>query len=73
MAPDRTLWFNARTDSNGDVTGRFEYHQVGEGEAFTFNVSVTCLETYDGNRAKLGRLIEASKDPTIEALRASRR
>jgi len=64
---NRTLSFNARTDPNGYASGRFEYHQVVEGDAFTFNVSVTCLEIYDGNRAKLGGLIEVSNDPTIEA------
>ena len=63
---NRTLSFNARTDADGEVSGRFEYHQVVEGEAFTFNVSVTCFEVYDGSRAKIGGVIEVSNDPTVE-------
>jgi hypothetical protein len=62
---NRTLSFNARKYSDGTVDGRFEYHQVVEGEAFIFNVDVTCLNVYDGNRAKLGGIIEVSNDPTI--------
>ena len=62
---NRTLAFNARSDGDGNVSGRFEYHQVVEGQAFTFNVSVTCLKVYDGNRAKLGGVIEVSNDPTL--------
>ena len=64
---NRTLSFNARADEDGTVSGRFEYHQVVEGEAFVFSVSVTCLKVYDGNRAKLGGVIEVSNDPTLPA------
>jgi hypothetical protein len=64
---NRTLSFNARKYSDGTVAGRFEYHQVVEGAAFIFNVDVTCLNVYDGNRAKLGGIIEVSNDPTIPA------
>ena len=38
-----------------------------EGEAFKFNVDVTCLNVYDGNRAKLGGVITVSSDPTLPA------
>jgi len=62
---NRTLSFNARKYADGSVTGRFEYHQVVEGEAFDFNVDVTCLNIYDGNRAKIGGVIEVSNDPTL--------
>jgi hypothetical protein len=64
---NRTLAFNARKYPDGSVTGRFEYHQVVEGEAFKFNVNVTCLNVYDGNRAKIGGVIEVSNDPTLPA------
>jgi hypothetical protein len=64
---NRTLAFNARKYADGSVTGRFEYHQVVEGEAFKFNVDVTCLNVYDGNRAKIGGVIEVSNDPTLPA------
>jgi hypothetical protein len=64
---NRTLAFNARKAADGTVTGRFEYHQVVEGEAFKFNVDVTCFEVYDGNRAKIGGVIEVSNDPTLPA------
>jgi hypothetical protein len=62
---NRTLSFNARKDADGSVSGRFEYHQVVEGTAFIFNVAVTCLNVYDGNRAKIGGVIEVSNDPTL--------
>src|SRR5688572_4832861 len=62
---NRTLSFNAREYADGTVDGRFEYHQVVEGEAFIFTVDVTCLNVYDGNRAKLGGVVEVSNDPTI--------
>ena len=64
---NRTLSFNARTNAAGEVSGHFEYHQVVEGEAFIFNVSVTCFKVYDGNRAKIGGLIEVSNDPAFPA------
>lgn len=64
---NRTLSFNARKYEDGSVSGRFEYHQVVEGEAFVFNVAVTCLNVYDGNRAKIGGVIEVSNDPTLPA------
>jgi hypothetical protein len=64
---NRTLSFNARENADGSVGGQFEYHQVVEGEAFKFNVSVTCLNVYDGHRAKLGGVIEVSNDPTVPA------
>lgn len=62
---NRTLAFNARRYADGSATGRFEYHQVVEGEAFRFNVDVTCMNVYDGNRAKIGGVIRVSSDPTI--------
>ena len=62
---NRTLSFNARRHADGSASGRFEYHQVVEGTAFVFNVSVTCMAVYDGNRAKIGGLVELSNDPTI--------
>ena len=62
---NRTLSFNARKYEDGSVSGRFEYHQVVEGEAFVFNVDVTCFNVYDGNRAKIGGVIEVSNDPTL--------
>jgi hypothetical protein len=62
---NRTLSFNARKYDDGSVSGHFEYHQVVEGSAFKFNVAVTCLSVYDGNRAKLGGVIEVSGDPTL--------
>jgi hypothetical protein len=62
---NRTLSFNARKDADGSLSGRFEYHQVVEGEAFIFNVDVTCFNVYDGNRAKLGGVVKVSNDPTL--------
>jgi hypothetical protein len=62
---NRTLSFTATKTADGEVSGRFEYHQVVEGQAFVFNVAVTCFNVYDGNRAKLGGVIEVSNDPTL--------
>jgi hypothetical protein len=62
---NRTLAFNARRYADGSVSGHFEYHQVVEGDAFKFNVAVTCFRTYDGNRAKIGGVIQVSNDPTL--------
>jgi hypothetical protein len=62
---NRTLAFNARRYEDGSVTGRFEYQQVVEGDAFKFNVDVTCFVVYDGNRAKIGGVVEQSSDPTV--------
>jgi hypothetical protein len=67
VVENRTLSFNARKYEDGSVTGQFEYHQVVEGEAFKFNVDVTCLNVYDGNRAKLGGVVTVSSDPTLPA------
>lgn len=60
-----TLSFNVRKLADGSVSGQFEYHQVVEGEAFRFNVNATCLNIYDGNRAKMGGVITVSNDPTL--------
>jgi hypothetical protein len=62
---NRTLAFNARKSAEGDVSGHFEYHQVVEGTAYKFNGTVTCFNVYDGNRAKIGGVINSSSDPTI--------
>jgi hypothetical protein len=62
---NQPLSFNARKYSDGSVSGRFEYHQVVEGESFNFNVDVTCMNVYDGNRAKIGGVIVVSNDPTL--------
>jgi hypothetical protein len=62
---NRTLAFDARRNADGSAGGRFEYQQVVEGEAFVFNVDVTCMSVYDGNRAKIGGVIEVSNDPTL--------
>jgi hypothetical protein len=64
---NRTLSFNALKYEDGSVSGRFEYQQVVEGEAFVFNVDVTCFNVYDGSRAKIGGVIEVSNDPTLPA------
>jgi len=65
VVENRTLAFNARKYEDGSVTGQFEYHQVVEGEAFKFHVDVTCMNVYDGNRAKIGGVIKVSSDPTL--------
>jgi hypothetical protein len=61
---NRTLSFDAQKYADGSVDGQFEYQQIVEGEAFKFNVDVSCLNVYDGNRAKIGGLVTLSSDPT---------
>jgi hypothetical protein len=65
VVQNRTLALNARRYEDGTVSGRFEYHQVVEGDAFKFNVDVTCFAVYDGHRAKIGGVVEQSSDPTL--------
>ena len=62
---NQPLAFNARKYSDGSVSGQFEYHQLVEGESFDFNVDVTCMNVYDGNRAKIGGVVRVSNDPTV--------
>ena len=62
---NQPLAFNARKYADGSVSGRFEYHQIVEGTSFDFNVDVTCMNVYDGDRAKIGGVVKSSSDPTI--------
>jgi len=62
---NQPLAFNARKQADGSASGQFEYHQIVEGESFDFNVDVTCMNVYDGNRAKIGGVIRNSSDPTL--------
>ncbi len=61
---NQPLAFNARKYADGSVSGRFEYHQLVEGETFMFNVDVTCMNVYNENRAKIGGVVTQSSDPT---------
>ena len=62
---NQPLAFTARKYADGSVSGQFEYHQIVEGESFNFHVQVTCMNVYDGNRAKIGGVITRSNDATI--------
>jgi hypothetical protein len=62
---NQPLSFNAQKYADGTVSGQFEYHQIGLGESFNFHVEVTCMNVYDGNRAKIGGVIRVSNDPTL--------
>ena len=62
---NQPLAFNAKKYADGTVKGQFEYHQVALGESFNFHVEVTCMNIYDGNRAKIGGVIRNSNDPTL--------
>ena len=61
---NQPLAFDASKYADGSVSGRFEYHQIVEGTSFDFNVDVTCMNVYDGNRAKIGGVVRQSNDPT---------
>ena len=62
---NRELSFSVQRLSNATIVGRFEYQQVVEGVTYKFNVRATCMHIYDGNRAKIGGVVEYSNDPTI--------
>jgi hypothetical protein len=59
------LTFKARKEATGEVSGHYNYQQTFQGEIFHFNGPVTCFNVYEGNRAKVGALIEVSNDPTL--------
>jgi len=59
---NQPLAFDARKYADGSVGGEFEYTQIAGG-TFRFNVAVTCMNVYDGNRAKIGGIVEQSTDP----------
>jgi hypothetical protein len=61
------LKFTARKLGDGSVDGKIHYIQTVEGESFEFRIDVTCLQFYDGNRAKLGGVITWSNDATLPA------
>jgi hypothetical protein len=62
---NQPLSFHARKYADGSAEGSFVYHQIVEGESFNFHVDVTCMNVYDGNRAKIGGVITHSNDPTL--------
>jgi hypothetical protein len=62
---NQPLSFSAQKYADGTVSGQFTYHQIVEGESFNFHVEVTCMNVYDGNRAKIGGVIRVSNDPTL--------
>ena len=62
---NQPISFNAKKYADGTVSGQFEYHQVALGQSFNFHVDVTCMNVYDGNRAKIGGVITVSNDPTL--------
>lgn len=62
---NQPLAFNARKYADGSVSGQFEYHQLVESESFNFHVEVTCMNVYDGSRAKIGGVVRTSNDPTV--------
>ena len=64
---NQPLSFEAHKYADGGATGNFVYHQIVEGESFNFHVDVTCMNVYDGNRAKIGGVITYSNDPTLPA------
>jgi hypothetical protein len=59
---NQPLAFNARKYADGTVSGEFEYTQIAGG-TFRFHVAVTCMNVYDGNRAKIGGFVDESTDP----------
>lgn len=79
---ENAVFFVAKQETGGEVSGRFFYIQAFDGQMFTFTGVVTCFEVYDtpvldrtpdvpplrDNRAKWGGLIEQSSLPSLEGL-----
>ena len=61
----QVLGFRAAKLADGSVSGHINYRQTFEGETFHFVATVTCLNVYDGNRAKYGGQLTRSTDPTV--------
>ena len=61
----RTLTVNARKYADGTAQGIFVYHQLFLDNVFRLTMSVTCFNVYDGNRAKVGGMVEVSNDPGV--------
>ena len=61
------LKFHALKRADGSADGKIHYIQTFQGETFEFLIDVTCLQFYDGNRAKLGGIITWSNDATTPA------
>jgi hypothetical protein len=59
------LAFKARRHADGTASGWIHYVQTFQGETFEFEIDVTCLEFYDGNRAKLGGVVTWTNDAEI--------
>jgi hypothetical protein len=59
------LAFTARETVSGAVTGSWAYQQTVDGQTFRFVGHISCLNVYDGNRAKLGGVVTYSNDPTV--------
>ena len=62
---NRHLNVNARKHADDTSSGIFVYDQVVDGDSFRFVISVTCFEVYDGNRAKVGGVVEVSNFPPL--------
>jgi hypothetical protein len=59
------LAFTAQRYADGSADGNFVYTQKSGGETDSFNVDVTCMNVYDGDRTKIGGIVVRSTDPTI--------
>jgi hypothetical protein len=62
---NQPLSFVAQKYADGSAAGNFVYHQIVEGESFNIHLDVTCMNVYDGYRAKIGGVITYSNDPTL--------
>ena len=49
--------FTAQKSADGTVKGSIVYSQEFQGETFWLRSNVTCINVYDGNRAKYGGLV----------------
>lgn len=59
----KSFTFNAKLETDGSVSGHYEYRDVEDGVPFDAAGPVTCLVVH-GNHAWVGGTIAASNDPT---------
>lgn len=60
-----TFTFDARKDASGAEAGHFRYDEIYPDQVLTYEGIVTCINVYDGTRAKIGGVITETNDPAF--------
>ena len=62
-----TFTFDARKHVSGVEAGHFRYDEIYPDQVLTYEGIVTCINVYDGTRAKIGGVITETNDPAFPA------